>query len=59
MPPVVPPEKAMAIGRAWFSLAEQYEAAEMHEEALNAHLKSDWWLAYARTLSAVNPETPT
>ena len=50
-PPSMTAQDASRLARAFETLAEELEEAEMHEEATRMARRAQWWLAYSDNLT--------
>jgi hypothetical protein len=56
-PPLMTPQKALDVGRAYKALAEHLVDLGAQREAGRAERDSQWWLAYAIALAQTQPKT--
>jgi hypothetical protein len=56
-PPLMTPEKARNLGRAYQAMAEHLSSAGVNREAARMERESQWWLTYSIALSQT-PERP-
>jgi hypothetical protein len=55
-PPLMPPERAREIARAYKGLADHFSGIGEQREAAKAERDSQWWMTYAITLAQTTRE---